>query len=204
MRYVYLIFAFIVVAAVSILGFRGSESTKPPLEVFPDMDRMPKYHSQAESAFFADGRSDRLPVPNAIARDTYIADPFMATGKIDGSFANGFPIDVTQEAINRGQENFGIYCAVCHGVAGNGQGRTADYGMTAIADLTAGPYVAMKDGELYHYIGNGSRSGRMYGYKEKLSVEDRWEVVLYVRALQRAANGTVKDLTPAKKEELGL
>ena len=59
MRYVYLIFILGVVGAVSILGPRGSKSTKPPLEVFPDMDRMPKYHPQAESAFFADGRTDR-------------------------------------------------------------------------------------------------------------------------------------------------
>jgi len=44
----------------------------------------------------------------------------------------------------------------------------------------------------------------MLGYGDRLSVEDRWNVVMYVRALQRAANGTVEDLTPAKREELGL
>ena len=44
----------------------------------------------------------------------------------------------------------------------------------------------------------------MFGYADRLSVEDRWNVVLYVRALQRAANGSANDLTPAKREELGL
>jgi len=52
MRYVYLIFIVGVIGALAILGPRGAKSTRPPLEVFPDMDRMPKYHPQAESAFF--------------------------------------------------------------------------------------------------------------------------------------------------------
>jgi len=204
MRYVYLVFAFVVIAAVSVLGFRGSKFSSPPLEIFSDMDHMPKYDPQDQSAFFADGRTDRLPVDGTVARGSFYQDPYIASGKKGDAFANGFPIEVTAAAMERGEERYNIYCTVCHGEAGDGNGRTAAYGMTAIADLTAGPYVAMKDGEIFHYIGNGSRSGRMYGYKEKLSVEDRWKVTLYVRALQRAANGSADDLTPAKKEELGL
>lgn len=204
MRYVYLTFAFVVIAAVSVLGFRGTKTTKRPLEIFPDMDHMPVYHPQGKSSFFADGRADRLPVPGAVARGTFEPDVYKATGKQGDAFGNGFPIEVSQAAMERGAERYEIYCTVCHGAAGDGQGRIAAFGMTAIADLTIAPYTDMADGEIYHYIGNGSRSGRMYGYKEKLSVEDRWKVVLYVRALQRAANGSVNDLTPASKEELGL
>ena len=51
MRYVYLIFIVGVIGALAILGPRGAKSTRPPLEVFPDMDRMPRYDPQAESAF---------------------------------------------------------------------------------------------------------------------------------------------------------
>ncbi|MBK1878040.1 c-type cytochrome [Pelagicoccus mobilis] len=204
MRYVYLIFAFVVIAAISVLGFRGTTTTKRPLEIFDDMDHMPRYEPQGKSAFFADGRSDRLPVPGTVARGTFEPDAYKATGKKGETFGNGFPIEVNEAAMERGEERYDIYCAVCHGAAGDGNGRTAAFGMTAIANLTAAPYTDMSDGEIYHYIGNGSRSGRMYGYKEKLSVEDRWNVVLYVRALQRAANGSAKDLTPAEKEGLGL
>lgn len=204
MRYVYIIFAFIVVAAVSILGFRGATFIKPPIEVFDDMDHMPKYQAQDESEFFSDGRSDRLPVPNTVARGTFIEDPYMATGKKGEAFGSGFPIEVGYEAMERGEERYNIYCAVCHGLAGDGLGRTADYGMTAIANLVMAPYTEMSEGEIFNYITHGSRSGRMLPYNDKLSVEDRWNVVLYVRALQRAANGTAGDLTPAIKEELGL
>ncbi|EDY82384.1 hypothetical protein VDG1235_2006 [Verrucomicrobiia bacterium DG1235] len=204
MRYVYLILIFVVIAAVSVLGFRGTKSTKNPLEIFDDMDHMPKYQPQDESAFFADGRTDRLPVPGTVARGTFEPDAFKASGKNGDAYGSGFPIAVDNAAMKRGEERYNIYCTPCHGAAGDGQGRLAAYGMTAIANLTAAPYTEMPEGEIYHYIVNGSRSGRMYGYKEKLSVEDRWKVVLYVRALQRAANGSVNDLTPADKEGLGL
>ncbi len=204
MRYVYLIFAFVVIAAVSVLGFRGTKTTKRPLEIFSDMDHMPKYQPQGESAFFADGRTDRLPVPGTVARGTFEADVYKASGKNGDAFGSGFPIEVNQAAIERGQERFNIYCLPCHGAAGDGQGRTAAFGMAAIANLTGAPFTDMPEGEIYYYLTNGSRNGRMFGYKEKLSVEDRWNVVLYVRALQRAANGSIKDLTPASKEELGL
>lgn len=204
MRYVYLIFAFVVIAAVSVLGFRGTKTTNRPLEIFSDMDHMPKYQPQAESAFFADGRTDRLPVDGTVARGTFEADAYKASGKEGDAFGSGFPIEVNEAAMKRGEQRFNIYCTPCHGAAGDGQGRTAAFGMLAIANLTTSPFTDMPEGELYSYLTNGSRNGRMYGYKEKLSVEDRWKVVLYVRALQRAANGSAKDLTPASKEELGL
>ena len=71
MRIFIAIYLFVVIAAVSILGFRGSTSKKPPLEVFPDMDRQAKYKPQAENEFFADGRNDR-PIPlGTIARGNY-------------------------------------------------------------------------------------------------------------------------------------
>lgn len=202
MRYVYLVFIFIVVATVSILGFRGKTSSKPPLEVFSDMDRMPKYHPQAESAFFSDGRTDRLPVPGTVARDTFVEDEYAATGKVEEAFGKGIPFEVTNGLMERGEERYAIYCSVCHGASGNGDSMTKKYGMITVADLTNPIISAYNDGQIYDVIKNGK--GLMFGYADKLSVEDRWAVVLYVRALQRAANGSVDDLTPAQREELGL
>ena len=53
MRIFLAIYVFAIVATVSILGFRGSHSTKPPLEVFPDMDRQARYKPQAANEFFS-------------------------------------------------------------------------------------------------------------------------------------------------------
>ena len=62
MRYAYYTLAFLVVLLLSVMGFRGMKSSRPPIEVFPDMDHQAKYKPQAESKFFADGRADR-PIP---------------------------------------------------------------------------------------------------------------------------------------------
>ena len=66
MRNVYLVTLFVCVLAVSILGFRGSTFTLPPLDLFPDwafpgMEVQPKPRPQSASKFFADGRADRMP-----------------------------------------------------------------------------------------------------------------------------------------------
>ena len=62
MRYAYYTLAFLVVLTLSVMGYRGSLSTRPPIEIWPDMDHQAKYKPQAESKFFADGRADR-PIP---------------------------------------------------------------------------------------------------------------------------------------------
>lgn len=73
MRIFLIIYVFVIVAVISIFGLRGSRSEKPPIEVFPDMDRQAKYKPQAENAFFEDGRNDR-PLPlNTVARGDYLS-----------------------------------------------------------------------------------------------------------------------------------
>ena len=66
MRQFFIIYLFLLVLALTVLGFRGCKSTKPPLEVFPDMDRQARFHEQGGTSFFADGRMDRLPVPGTV------------------------------------------------------------------------------------------------------------------------------------------
>lgn len=202
MRYVFLVFILGVIGVLAILGPRGEVSTRPPLEVFSDMDRMPKYQPQAKSAFFADGRTDRLPVDGTVARGTYYENEYYSTGESGEEFGSGFPIEVDYDSISRGEDRFNIYCSICHGAAGDGDSMTKKYGMLTVANLTEQRLVDYTDGQLYDVVKNGK--GLMLGYADRLTVEDRWNVVLYVRALQRAANGTVDDLTPAKREELGL
>jgi mono/diheme cytochrome c family protein len=214
MRYAYLTLLFVVVAAVSVLGFRGSEFTKPPLEVFPDMDRQPKYEPQKPSAFFADGRADR-PTPAGVvafgrsyaAKDEkFLAadDHFYRGTAADGSFARGFPasVEVGAQLLERGELKYTIYCAPCHGALGDGNGITKQYGMGATPTYHDDRLRKIPEGDLYHTITAGK--GNMLSYADKLEPADRWAVVAYVRALQRAQTGTAADVAPAHKSELGL
>lgn len=216
MRYVSLATFFFVVLAVSILGFRGSISTRPPLELIPDMDHQAKYKPQAESPFFADGRADR-PLPTGVVaygRNSTADAPDAAflrdddatyLGKnADGSWLAGFPNSVKIDAsfMARGQDRFSIYCAPCHGALGDGNGITKQYGMGATPSYHDDRLRTMAEGEIFNTITNGKNN--MLSQADKLSPADRWAIIAYVRALQRAANGTAADVPPSHKPELGL
>jgi mono/diheme cytochrome c family protein len=214
MRYVYLTLFFIVVLTVSILGFRGSLSTRTPLEVFPDMDHQAKYKPQADSAFFADGRADRRTPPGAVpfgrksdAADANFlkADSSLFEGKdANGAFIKGFPSAITVDAtfMAHGKDRYTVYCTPCHGALGDGNGITKQYGMGATPSYHDDRLRNMADGEIFNTITHGK--GNMLSYADKLTSQDRWAVIAYVRALQRAAHATVADVPPDHKSELGI
>ncbi len=206
MRYAYYTLAFLVVLLLSVMGFRGMPATRPPIEVFSDMENQAKYKPQAESKFFADGRADR-PIPAGtvpFGRDANQSDPAFlraddahyAGKNADGSFVRSIPagIEVTKDFIVRGQGRFQIYCAPCHGALGDGNGITKSYGMVATPSYHDDRLRTMPDGEIFNTITNGKNT--MFPYADKLSPDDRWAVVAYVRALQRAQHATINDVPP--------
>lgn len=211
MRHVYLITFFVCVLLVSILGFRGTAFTKPPIDVFPEwafpsMEVQPKPRPQSQSKFFADGRSDRVPPANTVARGMLRTDSHRFAGKAGGdAFAPGFPegITVDLKLLERGRDRFTIYCSVCHGGVGDGNGITKRYGMGATPSFHDDRLRNLPDGEIFHVISNGRNT--MLPYADKLSPDDRWAVVAYVRALQRAQQGTPADVADATaKQSLGI
>ena len=202
MKYFLLIYVLAVVGVVSILGFRGSTFTEPPLRIFPDMDDQSKYKPQGSSKFFADGRTDRLPVVGTVARGHLKEDDFLHYGKNGEEWARGFPMPVTEELLARGKDRYGIYCAVCHGGVGDGNGVTKPRGMNIITSYHDDRLRDMAEGEIFNSITNGIRL--MGSYKDKLSAEDRWAVIAYVRVLQRSQNATLDDVPQDNRKDLGL
>ncbi|MGC9450494.1 MAG: c-type cytochrome [Oceanipulchritudo sp.] len=219
MRQFFLVYFFLLLLVVTVFGFRGCQSTKPPLEVFPDMDRQSRFMEQGKTRFFADGRMDRQPVAGAVPfvtgeQETYPhlspdnrfrENEYLATGMLaDGSFGDGFPVPVSYENMETGRELFTIYCAICHGDSGNGKGVIAQerYGYPTIASLLQTRLMDLPDGDIFNTITNGKNTMGPYG--SKIRVEDRWKVVMYVRALQRAASATVEDVPADRRGEFGL
>jgi mono/diheme cytochrome c family protein len=211
MRNVYLVTAFLVVLTVSILGFRGTTFTSSPMDVFPEwafpgMKHQPKYKPQGQSPFFADGRVDR-PIPaHTVSRDPLRNDDALYEGKNpDGSWVRGFPsaIVVDEKLMARGKDRFTIYCQPCHGSVGDGNGITKQYGMGATPTYHDDRLRNMAEGEIFNTITHGK--GNMFPYADKLLPRDRWAVILYVRALQRAQTGTPADVVDAAaRQTLGL
>ncbi len=213
MRNVYLITAFVCVLIFSIFGLRGTKFTQPPIDVFPEwafpgMKHTPKLRPQSASTFFADGRADRVPPEHTVMRGMLREDDHLNRGKdATGAFARGFPpsLTVDMKFLERGRDRYTIYCQPCHGAVGDGQGITKQYGMGATPTYHDDRLRKMAEGEIFNTITNGSPNKNMLPYADKLVPEDRWAIVAYVRALQRAQQGTAADVTDAAaKQTLGL
>lgn len=216
MRNVYLVTLFVCVALFSVLGLRGTKFTSPPLDHwpewgFPSMEFQPRPKPQGASEFFADGRADRMPVPRTVARGMLRDDDALHFGKDDaGQFVRGYPDNLTVDMafLERGRDRYQIYCAPCHGSGGAGDGVASKYGMGSLStngNFHTDRIRAMSEGEIYNTITNGSASKVMLPYADKLAPDERWAVVAYVRALQRAQQGRAADVADAAaRQSLGI
>ena len=202
LRYSIAILVFLTVATVSILGLRGRRSDQPPLEIFPDMDRQDYYRPQDVSPFFPDQRADRPVVPGTVPAGAFHEDDHFAAGKRGGEFERGFPISVTRELMELGQEKYTIFCSVCHGANGDGNGITKSYGMVATPLFHVDTIRAMPEGEIFNTITYGKNNMGPYG--ARLRIQERWAIIAYLRALQRANNAREADVPAEYRVELGL
>jgi mono/diheme cytochrome c family protein len=213
MRSFLAIFALCVLATVGILGFRGTHFRRPPLYIFPDMERQPKLRPQTANAFFDDGLSSRLPVAGTIARSQPIRvgeklvyawqDSPATTGLVTGTtnFVEVNPLPVTDELLQRGQQVFNINCAACHSKLGDGNGTPKRINaMAVVANLHDKRIVELADGELFNTISYGK--GLMQGYAANLSIPDRWAAIAYLRALQLSRLGALDEVPEALRATL--
>jgi len=221
LRYFFIGLGLFLVGLFAVAGFRGQKSDKPPIEIFPDMDHQPKVKAQVPSDFFADDRGNRQPVPGTVplgyeapvSKENPFPDEgkyrmvryssgtdYMNTGRFGDQWGTGIPLPVTAELMQRGQERYTIFCGVCHGASGGGNGVAGQYGLVAIASLHQDRLREMADGEIYNTIVMGKNT--MLGYGSKIPLDDRWAIVAYVRALQMAQTATINDVPPAERTAL--
>lgn len=116
-------------------------------------------------------------------------------------------VEVSEATVLRGQNRYNIHCAVCHGRAGDGNGLVALRALELQqptwrppTSLHAENVVAQPVGKLYDTITNGNLAGKgvrggMAGYREHISIEDRWAIVMYVKAMQKTRTASPEDLT---------
>ena len=135
-----LIGALLLLAASA--GCRGMESGNEPIHPNPNMDVQQRYNAQEASDFFDDGMAMRPPVPGTVAKGFLREDTRFYTGQTEsGNYVQDVPVPVTQALLQRGRERYNIFCSVCHGQAGCGQGvvMTANYGYTPAPSYHAAP-----------------------------------------------------------------
>jgi mono/diheme cytochrome c family protein len=160
-----------------------------------DMADQPKYTPLAPSSFFEDGRSERPLIDNTVPRGSLADDALF-----EPKNSNVFPLPLTMDLLNRGQQRFGIFCTPCHGLQGDGNGMVVMRGMKRPPTYHQPRLREVPNGYIFDVITNGF--GMMQGYSAQIPPRDRWAIVAYVRALQLSRNAPVSDLPAELQQKL--
>ena len=160
-----------------------------------DMAQQPKNRPLSPSDFFTDGRSERPLLENTVARGSVAEDELLVSKE-----SNSFPLPLTQELLERGENRYKIFCTPCHGLQGDGNGMVAMRGMKHPPSYHEDRLRQVPNGYLYDVIGNGF--GAMLGYSAQIAPRDRWAIVAYVRALQLSRNARLADLPADVREKV--
>jgi hypothetical protein len=187
-------FLFRTFGAIVLACLVAGIATYAGIKVFPIsipmryMLNQPRLDPQQESRFFKDGFGMRMPVAGTVARGHIpytLKDPKSAEMPVN-------PLPRTGMVLKAGKQDFTTYCSVCHGVLGDGKtSLTAAY-QAKPANLDAQTFREYSDGLIYHTIVMGKNA--MKPYEADLSPDERWAIVHYVRALQRAYDAKDEDL----------
>lgn len=163
-----------------------------------DMQDQPKMKPFRGTSFFNDGLSMRQPIPGTIPRGFLRTNTELFTGKKSQSASSAptapsttnaypddtdtFPFPITKETVMRGKERYEIFCSVCHGLTGNGDGMIVRRGFRRAASFNDDRLRQAPVGHFFDAITNGW--GAMPSYASQIPVQDRWAIIAYVRALQ--------------------
>ncbi len=99
---------------------------------------------------------------------------------------NEFPFAITAQELDRGEERFNIYCSMCHGQTGYGDGMIVRRGFRRPPSLHDDRLRNESLGHFFDVITNGW--GAMPSYTEEIPPRDRWAIIAYIRALQLSQN----------------
>ena len=210
MRYFLITVALLFVASISFLGKRSDTFSRPPWQVFPDMDDQEKYLPQRTSYFFEDGRTDR-PVPEGVVHrgneihvkdvfsPDYVAERFGDDPKYIALYTgfdqncdlySGIPIEASDENFALGYAKYDLYCTVCHGKFGDGNGPAKAFGLGNAASFhdpnrQIAP-LGKPEGGIFKVLVEGVAGGAsgMVSFSDRLTPKERWAVILHMRALQ--------------------
>lgn len=211
----FLVYAGIIGTFASLIPFaffamaRSSTSETGRFHLIWDMDFSPAYKAQEENPLFEDQRAMRQAPAGTVALGNLQADDHLYKGKNKaGTYVSAMPKSLTVDAdlMELGKAQFGIYCAPCHGLLGDGNGmvhkraESIGGGWVPPSNLHQEYIRQMPAGQLFDVITNGVRN--MPSYAAQVDPEERWAIILYVRALQKSQGANVSDLSEADRAQL--
>jgi len=151
-------------------------------EYFPDMVHSQAFETYSQNPNYPDGATNQMSAPGTIPREHI---PFNSASNIEGRIQAGQevfnPIVVSPEVVARGKEQYLVYCQMCHGEKGDGQGYLFTNKLYTFqpASLVNDKARNLPDGEIYHTITLGF--GVMGAHGAQISRDDRWKIIHYIR-----------------------
>jgi mono/diheme cytochrome c family protein len=191
-------FFFGVLLAVFVSCLVAGYATYWAMKLFPQaipmvhMLEQPRLDPQEPDSFFSDGSGMRVPVEGTVSQ---VSLPYTVKSE-EAAAVLANPVPRTGAVLQKGRQLFNDHCSVCHGILGDGETTlTAAYGAKP-ANLISQSIAGLPDGSMYHVVMEGKNS--MPSYAADLSQDERWEVLQYVRVLQRALDARDDDVASAE------
>ena len=172
---------YLLIIIFSIGLYSCADPSRPNYQYFPNMYEPVSYETYADSDAFANGIEAQLPVEGTIARGWEPYD-YLDTneGYEDAKTNLVSPIEITKENGDIGKELYTIYCSVCHGSKGDGQGilmtREKFLGVPSYADREITP------GSIYHVLMYGKNA--MGSHAGQVNAKERWQIAQHVMDLR--------------------
>lgn len=170
-----------------------SKTEKPVMQYMPHMATTPILKAQRGYNGHANGAAMMVPPEGTLPRG-FKRYHYETPEEAERALRN--PLAMTRANLENGRRAYGIYCMVCHGERGHGDGPVVNpYPIPK--SLQSEAMLRWGDGHLFHVITKGQ--GVMPSYATQIQAKDRWAIILYVRALQRADHPTEDDLREFRK-----
>lgn len=180
------------VAPVVALALAGCPRLDP-------MQRQQKVKAYQASPYWADGLGMRAPPVGTVPHGQVLPLDVSTGLDPDGRAVALVPVPVDARLLARGRARFDVTCAACHGVLGDGESQVA-LNMSLRRPPSLHAYRDVPDGHIFRVISEGF--GLMPSYAAELSIEDRWAIVAYVRALQLSQHATLDEVPPDVRRRL--
>jgi mono/diheme cytochrome c family protein len=172
----------------SCTGKNPELKKQPNVELIQDMMVSPALKAQDSDPVNPTKGSSRLPpagsVPIGYKPYPYHQDAEAAQRNLKNPLAS----DMSVEIVSLGRTKYEIYCAVCHGYEGKGDGPVSPKMALKPPALVSEKIRNMNDAGIYHIITDGQGVMSSYAY-QLVNEKDRWAIVNYIRSLQKLAGG---------------
>ncbi len=192
-----------------IYSCKSPGGDSPGSEYMPDMAHSVAYEANYYNYYsfntwgtegeYYEMAQPRKPVPGTVSRTSAANIAIPTVGSVPYAYGDSEdertratnelidnPFPITDKGIATGKELYDLYCGICHGAKGDGNGYLVrdDGGKYPAqpANFLLDEFVSASNGRYYHSIMHGKNV--MGGYSDKLSYDERWQVIHYIRSLQ--------------------